>query len=208
MDADTALFFLSANTVRFMKPTDDQWYSVHIEKNSSQVDWSKQNYTYFLADNEVNVLGCALQVQFCNPALAPEKACGPLTSTAYIPDYVSALWPNEAEQEFIVDFMEFTGESVLDIADLVIQLGGWSLQSRQGLSAGVQKPIPDDQWQLDVSYWQGIILAGLQRTFVDLATGPKFLGIEKYLDPPLQSEGKSLCNSQVKAKYSYNFNSN
>ncbi|KAF2429209.1 hypothetical protein EJ08DRAFT_661956 [Tothia fuscella] len=198
-DADTAIFFLSANNVAFTNATDDPWYSVHHQVATNLTDaLGRANRTRisYRADDPVSVLGCSLQTQWCNPTLPAERACGPLMTAGFVPDSVIELWPNGTQRDFFNDFSSTIGATVLDIADLVSKLGASSLSSRQTFAGGTQSAIPENQWELDVEHWQNVVLAGLQRAFVELATGTSFPGIEKYLDTPSPGSGQSLCKSQ------------
>ena len=51
-------------------------------------------------------------------------------------------------------------------------LGSHSLASRRTLQSGLQGPISDEQWKLDVGDWRNISLSILQASFLDTANGP------------------------------------
>ena len=50
---------LAQNRIDYSAPIDDPWMSAHTQWNANVSRWS--------ADNLINLLGCAEQMQFCSP---------------------------------------------------------------------------------------------------------------------------------------------
>lgn len=83
--------------------------------------------------------------------------------------------------------------------DIILQnLGPKALLSQQSLLGGFMGPLPDDQWQLDVTYWWATRLAGIQAAFVNTAydTGNAALG--GFRVRPYNSHMQDMCNNQVR----------
>ncbi|KAK8117983.1 uncharacterized protein PG998_006264 [Apiospora kogelbergensis] len=73
-----------------------------------------------------------------------------------------------------------------------------SLSSQSSLIQGIQLPLSEDQWKLDVSNWWNITLAYMQAAFVDTALG--FRNADAHLKewslPPANDAERHLCQSQ------------
>src|SRR5262245_23183337 len=81
-DADTMLFFLTAHGIIFTKPVDDPWFSAHRDGTQhGNIRNSSQRFSSWLQDEPLAVMGCAMQMQFCNPNLPEDKRCEPLRGT-------------------------------------------------------------------------------------------------------------------------------
>lgn len=76
-------------------------------------------------------------------------------------------------------------------------LGAKSLLSQNRLFAGVQSPLPSNQWHLDVGHWFDIVLAATQAAFVNTATLSYESEYEPYTVRPVNEEQENICNSQV-----------
>ncbi|KAL1615965.1 hypothetical protein SLS56_011613 [Neofusicoccum ribis] len=77
----------------------------------------------------------------------------------------------------------------------------------RGLSEGMQGPLPDNQWQLDVENWFAISLAALQGWMVELATGPSDSKFLDWIDSPTSEGGRYWCKNQKILTTAYtNFN--
>lgn len=83
-----------------------------------------------------------------------------------------------------------------DIAALASSQPAQSLTSRKRLFGGLQGPLPDNQWQLDVEHWYASVLAALQEVFVDIATGPADAALAPLLLRPENEQQRRLCASQ------------
>jgi len=59
-----------------------------------------------------------------------------------------------------------------ELDGFVQTLGAASLSSKSSLVTGVQGPLPDNQWQMDVEHWHAATLVAMQGSAVDAAMGP------------------------------------
>jgi hypothetical protein len=66
-DADVSLFFLSTNDVKFNAAIDDPLFSAH-KMHTEQI--GTVTGVYYTSDNDVTVLGCVGQHQYCDPSTA------------------------------------------------------------------------------------------------------------------------------------------
>ncbi|KUI59498.1 hypothetical protein VP1G_06720 [Cytospora mali] len=207
-DADIMLFFLSANLVEYITPTNDPWYQATTPGYKIAYSSSPNNITYSSSDNKASLyfadepaspLACAVQEQWCNPNKPEESKCGPLTTENESMDaavasgvfsegggYNRLSWMNRAAWG-VVPFM----------TDIVASLGSHSLTSRFGLgTVGVQGPIPDNQWQLDVQNWHAISMASIQSSLVQTVTGPPDGELMQFFVGPNNTQEHTMCQSQ------------
>lgn len=137
-DALTALFFLSAKDVMFVKPVDDEWYSAHQPGPSLLTSGEYFQVSAYYADNAANVLGCVGRRQICNPVAAK---CSSLNYDTRL----DITW-NSKEQENAVQFwvnaVATQSPTALDIPQ-ILRLG--ALKARSNFQQGVQGPLPSDQ---------------------------------------------------------------
>lgn len=217
-DGDVVLIFLSGEGVIHVAPSTDEWYRVSPTRSniftstSSEVDPT----AIYLPLEPASPLGCVDQYQFCS---RDTQHCGPLAS---IRDAVSGavhffnttfdyFIANAANTTSAGQFNFFTSafrdNQYASLYEILAQLGSESLASKNSLSAGLQGPLPSNQWQLDVIYWSDIVKASIQAAFLDMV----------YFNPPDASQlqlrrgftapnSKSLCNNQVSELSFYSLN--
>lgn len=221
-DADTYLVFLAGNGVRFLAPSDDQWY--HLQKTPLNVsdDFStrSQEVLVYYPEEPASPLGCTDQYQFCNPAIPDKKnQCGPLAS---LRDSIALAAPlfNTSYKEFgdviggddpsavpissqvAARFLYFQAAIFNDIRTvdaLIANSGPGSLSSQKSFMRGYQGAITSNQWQIDVRNWWDITLAATQSLFVGIASGatdPNALRWQMNLTTPAF---RSLCHNQVRS---------
>lgn len=83
------------------------------------------------------------------------------------------------------------------ISEMLDQLGAKSLTSQILLDSGVQSPLPQNQWQLDVTNWWYTALAAAQIEYVETAVGTTDPELREVEWVPLNDREQKLCNSQV-----------
>lgn len=204
-DADTWLFFLTANRVGSIQPVDDEFFAAHQPKSDSRLPQSAQTTLYYF-DDVVHVVGCTAQKQWC----FSENRCTPLSG--WYTALTSALNMNTSDVTAIQRYSLYiwaTGHSTLGTtADQVVSsMGAGALLARNSFSGGVQGPLLPDQWQREVEYWQASVMAMTQRIGIEYAAGPSYGPIEKHIQKPydgkLSKEGppdkiaEKLCKNQV-----------
>lgn len=195
------LLYLSANGISFTAPVDDPWYSAHngpynlsigIDKSSTADVW--------YSDEPVSVLGCATQIQYCNPNLPSNSGCSELMSFANLcanwDNTNQTMWRSEEQAKMVYEFMSNVN-NVLPMSALIESVGMAALTSRNTLSSGTQNALPDNQWQLDVENLVAIYMASVQRQFIEWANGPRFPGLAKYVSGPSDQWDTMYCHTQV-----------
>lgn len=215
-DADIHLIFLSGNGVIFTQPSDDLWY--HLDSTSSFFSLSTdgQGKHLYAPREPASPLGCASQYQFCSTAFPGTSGCGPLVS---LRDAITGAAPffetpegemttnslnSESSARFGYFKNMFFSTSPTDLFAILSQLGPTALASQENLFSGLQGPIAENQWQLDVSHWWDISMAVLQSKLLDTATFFENIhNIERltYETPEFQK----LCSNQVSPTFSYVF---
>ncbi|OJD30592.1 cytochrome p450 protein [Diplodia corticola] len=198
-DSDVMLFFLSPNRIVFLEEINDPWYSAHkyagqIGNSFAQNDPSAEYLNVYFRDDAASVLGCILQDQFCNPNLPPDKRCVSTATSGY--DAVFNLWKDKKAQLRVKSAIEAHFAFVASISSVVEILGVPALTSRYKLAAGMQRALPDNQWQLDVEHWHETSMAYLQGTYIDAATRPSDPEFLPYLVEPKGDDERYFCRNQ------------
>ncbi|KAI1363845.1 hypothetical protein F5Y08DRAFT_354131 [Xylaria arbuscula] len=217
-DADTSIIFLSGNGVISSVPLDDPWYRFNaVSDIIYQVESKKQSVSYQPSE-AASPLGCAHQAQICKGNVANNDSCGPVASYSdawaaaapifgvhaeaidnFETDQLNQLIDTYATDEDASRFiwlLRMITNSQTDVADILTKIGSQSLASSNGLLTGLQGPLPNNQWMLDVTYWWNITLAVLQATVVDAAYGsttPERVRLQLNATNPGQ---ESICQNQ------------
>ena len=109
-------------------------------------------------------------------------------------DAVGDLQLNDA-QAAAADILIYASSST-GISQVLSNNGTSSLLARNFKYGPVQGPLPNDQWTLEVQNWVNIILAQLQRTVLEYATGPSDLDVLQFLTARNVSSEERLCRNQ------------
>ena len=85
-----------------------------------------------------------------------------------------------------------------------------NLLAQQQMYAGsAQLPLPSDQWTLEVEDWHTTVMAMLQRSVVDFATGPSNTSWQQYIETPERNttvaELCQLVRARTNGEYRYVF---
>lgn len=132
-DADVALFYLSANGIRFTKAVDDDPYSAH------QIDpHDKLPSNVYFADEPASALGCKIQYQTCDPNSdsATDQNCSPWGGSEEV-NFLKTL--PRSRKERIVKWGLQPGFTMTDVVDA---LSAPSLTSRFRMNRGIQAALP------------------------------------------------------------------
>lgn len=205
-DADLIVVFLSSEGIVFLNETNDPWYRGTVPNIESWFRYGRQQL--YGMDEAASPLGCAVRYQYCDH----NKRCGDLASFTdatissalnlfhFDPSYI---WgpPQESHEEDSTAkrfawFQAITG-SAADLYSMVNSLGSSSLLSSQHLMVGAMGPLPDNQWQLDVSHWFAIRMASLQAAFMNTARGPIDEALLPYATTTTDEYQRAMCNNQV-----------
>lgn len=185
-DSDLSLFFLSANNVQFTQKSDDPWYAARVE--TDRIYYGARIYR--ADETAASVLACSNQNQVCNG-----ENCTPLSGRYNLPALASDIWSSQDQEELFMWFFDHV--HVVDIGEAALSLGAGSLRARDGLKGGLQAPLPDNQWQLDVQHWLAVALSLEQLWAVHAATGPTDQHLWKWIDTNVTQFQRDRCNSQV-----------
>lgn len=149
---------------------DDDWYRATTRSNTvmANLDTNGSNWKEpgYMSDEAASPLGCIQQQQWCNLAYPKDRGCGPLAGHL---DSVYGEGPlfNLTDEDMDKDSPTPTGAAAtrmnwhalmtfahpVAIINTLRHLGPKSLISQTKLYAGVQFPLPRNQWQLDVANW-------------------------------------------------------
>ncbi|KAF1991805.1 hypothetical protein K402DRAFT_321910, partial [Aulographum hederae CBS 113979] len=210
-DADTIVIFLNSNSIQCLGEIDDPWFSAHIPAGSIRglaAGGDVGNTPVFYADNAASAVGCAAQLQYCNPNLPREKGCtpymGPIRPLQGLAEGTppfsvpldDSIWQNDRHKEIFATFhMIIThGWTIHN----VIKMGIDVLIARDNMAHGIQTQLPSNQWQEEIEYWQAIALAAQQRWIVEYANGPRVAleSLDRFLSAPNGDVQQHLCQSQ------------
>lgn len=207
-DADLYLIFLSANGVLFSEPTHDDWYRANNPCTQLYNNVDEGLRTFYCAEEAASPLACLEQYQVCN---GDRSKCGSVGS-------FGDAWGNShevfnttyndmiraANGEYISDavsrftwFMSVTRMLPSSIGGLVRKLGTQGLASHRNLASGLQGPIPQNQWQLDVTHWWSTSLTLLQAAFVESARGVADPALNASRNLPFDQAQEQMCWNQV-----------
>jgi hypothetical protein len=208
-DGDVTVFFLEGNGVVFLEPVHDDWYRATVPSIDLLDQIGGGSHASYQPEEAASPLGCVSQYQFCNPALPEDRQCGPLASN-YDAMIKSAPTFGLTEEEIATNdtgkdatssrylwLAEIISASLQYTPNIVQSLQAQALVSSQSLQVGVQGPLPNNQWQIDVAHWWATELASLQLAFVSAARGQTDSVIDAFLMGPQDSYQQDFCNSQV-----------
>lgn len=207
-DGDVYILFLSGNGVGFLESTSDDWYQATAPWPAVRVGLTIANGSkpLYRPNEAASPLGCVDQWQFCNPTLPEGQRCTPLFSFS---DAVTAAAPlfNGRDGAFdsgknVVgstrfDWFNQIVNGAVTGTSIPMNLGAKMLASQRRLQSGIQEPIPNNQWQLDVTHWWASVCASIQQVFLDVAYGPADPNLDQYKSPPATAEQRDMCSNQV-----------
>ncbi|KAI0410724.1 hypothetical protein F5X98DRAFT_368625 [Xylaria grammica] len=206
-DGDLSLVFLSGYGVGFIEPLDDAWYRATTAWGYATDSLSTGNFTVYVPREAASPMACVEKWQWCNLAYPSMSGCGPLSGkidAMYGAAPFFNLTPSDFEADDPSRFSNAWKRPIWSVVSILgnsvgvqelITLGAKSLASQDRLYNGIQSPLPDDQWQLDVKHWFNMILSSMQSSFVDKALGfPAGADVPRVL--PKNTVEREVCNSQ------------
>ncbi|KAK0647284.1 hypothetical protein DIS24_g7886 [Lasiodiplodia hormozganensis] len=196
-DANIYIFFLSANRIIFSAPTTDDWYSATTLQGYIQHASVVGKEAVYRQDEVASPLACTDQEQFCDTSLPADRQCTPLTSSNDAWTQAGAMLDGgDTASANRFDWFKSTVLNKPSPYGIVQNLGTAALLSRSSLGVGIQRPLPTNQWQLDVTHWFETSLASIQGLFLDTATGPSDSRMLQWVHSPANAEERTMCHSQ------------
>ncbi|KAJ2987232.1 hypothetical protein NUW58_g4618 [Xylaria curta] len=180
-NGDTTIIFLSGNEVSFVQRMNDDWY-----KATTNLPWpivrmgDSRNTTVYGPSVAASPMGCMEQWQWCRKTGPKyETDCGPLAglwdslygglelfniSRKEFARGSGISHSDPAKSRFLWPTLS-TVRNPITLGSMLAQLGTKSLGSQTYLFKGIQLPLPDNQWHLDVTQWWHTILAVVQESW-------------------------------------------
>lgn len=190
-DADVAIFLLAPNSISYMQPVTDPFFSANIPV-ITHIPGSTANTTYYTSDYFVHGLGCIDQHQFCNPTSGD---CTPL-SGYNIAFHTSTRLGLTPVQQYTADRLSLT----LNFVNMYYSVNGRgssALRAQEGVYELTQGPLPPTQWMIEVDSWFAVGMAKLQQLVVQYAAGPSVVLDGTYNQKPGDAIGKAMCRRQI-----------
>ncbi|KAK8057806.1 hypothetical protein PG996_011743 [Apiospora saccharicola] len=181
-DGDVTLIFLSGNGLVFVPQAVDEWYRATIHNGYVHLVYGTDGLEQYHPEEAASPLGCVEQYQWCRD---PSRGqCGDLTGRMDAL-YSAGPWFNLTSEDLDparpvattrmgslliwAYFNIFQSDTSLDT--LIHTLGPSSLSSNTVARQGSVGKLEANQWQIDVTRWWSILLAGFQASFVSTARG-------------------------------------
>ncbi|KAK8022290.1 hypothetical protein PG993_013057, partial [Apiospora rasikravindrae] len=181
-DGDVTLVFLSGNGLMFVPQADDEWYRATVLNGRVYSEDITDMLKSYRPEEAASPLGCVEQYQWCRD---PSRGqCGDLASSLDA-TYSAAPWFGLTNKDLdparpvaptrigsLLTWSYFNlFYSGTSINSLVSTLGPSSLSSNSLVRQGSIWQLERNQWQVDVTRWWSMVLAGFQTSFVSTARG-------------------------------------
>lgn len=95
-------------------------------------------------------------------------------------------------------FYSILTSNQLDISELILLLQVELLASSQNLVAGIQLPLPLNQWQVDMTHIWATSQTYLKNIFIETARGLSDLALTSHRMPPSNHAQQQMCHNQVR----------
>ena len=194
---DVYLLPLSGRNIRYSEVNDDPWFGAH-RPLETLYQGSIGTVSSYVADETLSQVGCAFQIQLCFPPDKTSKGktwCSPLGGMYQLQNFLDSEVSYNKNLTWWVNW----ALSIQDIslAAIIQSQGGSVLQAKYKISQFVQAKLPNNQWQIEMERLFTIMLAGIQASVVDTATGPADSGMRDYCQRPTSKEAKLICRNTV-----------
>lgn len=192
-DADLALLALSANDIAFVQPVTDPWYMATTKEDGD----GEITVPLYLPDRPASFVGCKVQHQWCDPNVNGANGCTKLAGFTQVANEAASLFqrPRQNASFYAMTWALNVSPSIEAIID---RLGTTALTSRYTLNAGIQGPLPSNQWQSDVEHLHATTLAALQRMTIEQATGPTDQNLQRFFIRPNDDMEREARCQQVR----------
>lgn len=145
---------------------------------------------YWADETAASALACSSQYQVCSG-----ENCTPLTAGDDLRILAANVWSSQEQRDLFSWFYHHVG--FYTIGGPALNLGPGCLRARDGLSRGLQNPLPDNQWQLEVQHWFAVALTNLQSSTIYSVIGPKDENILRWMNTNMTQSEQERCNDQV-----------
>lgn len=150
--------------------------------------------TIYAFDRPVSVLGCASRWQFCDAA---KQNCTSLTGFTSAHATASRIWSSTTQQKSFEVWKAAYWDLSSGFEGMIDNLGISLLTARNTLNSGLQGSLPSNQWQREILHWYQTSMTKIERTLIELATGPSDSSVGSLVQQPLGTAARELCHSQV-----------
>ena len=199
-NADISLFFLASNSIAYLAPVKDPWFSAQTPFQISTSIFPNSPATAYESDNYVSVMGCIDQSQICNPLTAPYSCTilGSLNDMAVDRLHIGLNPYQMATSNRVIWGLM----SSLTFGTVNHLTTGTLLANDFVVFGSFSYGLPPNQWQIEVQGWFETSLAKLQAFIVNWAANIADLGPYGNVsspDPNLNPTGKAayeLCSNQ------------
>lgn len=170
---------MAQNSVMYLSPVSDPWYSANQVFNDSSPG---DSITLYAPDQYVSVMACVDQHQICNPNTSP-YTCTIIGSAQDINQGYLEIGLNDYQMATALRLsyaLRLTGTF-----DTIKLLGTTALLARDRLTdVTIGQGLPSNQWQIEVQGWFETSLAKLQSYVVEWAANLADLGPEGFVIAP------------------------
>lgn len=182
--SDTSIVFVAANSVRYLEACDDPVFGARYQDEFIAPK--------FATDEYVVAVACSETYRACNPR--NDRCTGFVGSQQLINE------THKLDMDLIQSgpVMRFAMASMLtNVHTQVFTRMGSSLRASETVATLTQLPLPDNQWQIEVSSWFSTGLARLQHEMQAYVTGPTNVVPGSFIWQPGDAASLAMCDSQL-----------
>lgn len=206
-DADTVIHFL-VSIALYPEPVDDPWFLATDPLQASlslAVNEKEQTYYFYKPNNNVSVMACAQQFQYCNH---DRTRCTPLAGTNHggrirdtADNYSLMLNLNDKQRSTISRLFQASWLTDMYFATS----GGRDGDLLASYQSGISTPLTfvmKNQWMLEMQHHFLLGITGMQMQLSQYATGPPHEQHYEYLTKPTAEE-EWMCTNQIVQRLGY-----
>jgi hypothetical protein len=195
-NADVSVAFLAQNSIEYLSPVSDPWFSAHQLSNLSIPN---DPIVLYAPDENLNVMACIDQYQICNPNTSP-YTCTIVGSELDMRKGYLEIGLNDYQ---IATAMRLSFALRLTGTYITLEsLGDTALLARDRLTGTFGLRLPDNQWQIEVQGWFETSLAKLQSYMVEWTANLADLGplgsviVPSPAGGPVERASLDMCSNQ------------
>jgi len=202
-NADISTFWLEQQGIGYLTPVKDPWFLAEHRVTSKTPAGVRTVYTIKVP---VHALVCTQQYQFCNPSLEKNASCTPLMGISRAAETASStIFANSNHDRFLWNLHGVVNNA--GFREIVTALKEGALLASDYTNTLGQFGVPDNQWELELQHWFGIMLAALQGSILEQATGPSIPGATSFHTPPRTAGERAACtNLKIRSDSYTSFN--